>query len=273
MQVNHNNFLRWTDSTPSTDQPELPYAYVRDSGNAGFMPVFYPTEAVSFYINSETGATDYATFGDLKLQLVRAKDNTVAADSIGTLNQHTISGSDYNIYSTFVVPSAEDGIYYLQILRTASGVPLLTSSYVQVINNKTYLDETTVYVRFQHDRYFYGVKYHELTGFYQQFRLFMNVIEEQPESERELYKEVTTGKTRTFQSYLSWMVRLETYYLDRRAHKAAAVLFEHSYVEINGKQYVAKNTYKITPNPLSVYTKGEVELLDQEFEAIMRCGA
>jgi hypothetical protein len=64
---------------------------------------------------------------------------------------------------------------------------------------------------------------------------------------------------------------METYYFDKEAHEAAAVMVDHSYLELNSKIYVPKNAYKGPSNPLSKVGKGEIELWDQEFSTVNRC--
>jgi hypothetical protein len=277
MIVNQMNFLRWNDSNPTTTQPVLPRPYRRDSGGCPYMPIAYPTEAMSFYINSASGFTaasfSGSAFSDLRLDLVNVATLAVTA-GVGTLQQNFLNAPTntiYNIYSTFVIPSVANGIYVLRITRIASGIPVLTSSFIYVRSDKANLDRETVYVRFRHDRFFYNTRYQDITGFFQQFRIHLNVIERQLDSDKEIYKEISTGRHRTSQNYLERYFVLESYYFDDDAHEAAGVMFEHDYVEINGKKYVVKSTYKESPNQLSKYQKGQAEVWDEEFASVNRC--
>lgn len=274
MILNKYNFLRWSDAVPSTDQPDIPWAYWRDRDRQ-FMPIAYPTEAMAFYINTlgDVGL-NYSSFSDLRLAVVNASTGVVANSNAGTLVQHFLdapTNTIYNIYCTFTIPTLADGVYKLRIYRNTGGAVLCESNYIQVRNDKTNLDVQSGYFKFQHDRYFYGIKYADLPSFYQQFRLPASLIERQLESEKEVYKEVTTGKQRTFQNYVSRVLKIELYYLDQEAHEAAGLLFEHSFIQINGKRYRLKSTYKELTNVLNKTTKGEVELYDEEFSSVNRC--
>jgi hypothetical protein len=278
MIINETNFLRWNDQNPSTAQPVLPHPYRRDLGGCPYTPIAFPTEQISFYINKPTGfgPTDFSgtPLSGLRLDLVNASTNVAAATGIGTLQQvflNSPTNTIYHLYASFVVPSVPVGLYYLRVFRTSAGVPVLISNYILVRSDKANLDRETVLVRFRHDRQFYNVRYQNLPGFYQQFRLHLNVLERQVDSDKEVYKEVTTGRVRTSENYLSRYYRIESYYFDDDAHEAAAVMFEHDYLEINGRQYVVKTTYKENPNQLSVYTKGEAEIWDQAFASVNRC--
>ncbi|HRE52226.1 MAG TPA: hypothetical protein PK339_12440 [Flavitalea sp.] len=269
MQVNRYNFLRWFNDQVDPNLPELPYAYHRDKGACGYMPIAPPAEAMNFYINSPVGF-DYEDFPNLRLGMYRA-DGTLVAPSLGPLQQLELGDGTYHIYCSLVVPAAEYGIHYFRIYRNSTGEELLRSSYVLVRTDMEDLYGSTIYCRFRHDRFFYNTYYAELPGFYQQFRLNLSVADEQVESEEEVYREVSTGKTRTLNSYESKAVKIESYYFDQSAHEATALMFRHSYVELNSRQYSLKSAYKYTPNPMSKYTKGEAEIYDLSFASVNRC--
>jgi hypothetical protein len=276
MQLNKYNFLRWFDSTPDTGLPDVPVAYWRDRESCGYMPIGLPTEGMSFYINKTTGldVTVYNYFSDLRLALVRADNGTIVHNNLGPLQQHFIdapTNAFYNIYCTLVVPTATVGVHYFKIYRNSTGVEVFRSSYILVRTDQTVLLNTTTYARFRHDRLFYFIKYADLPGFHQQFRLDMSQIERQNEGDKEIYREITTGKQRELQNFMSRYVKLETYYFDPAAHEAAAVMFNHSYIELNSKQYQPKNAYKEPSNPLGKVGKGEMELWDVEFSTVNRC--
>lgn len=272
MQVNKVNFLRWDNELPSTDQPDIPYAYWQDRGHCGYMPIGYPTEAISFYINTVAGL-NYPNFSDLRLDLANVGAGITANFNVAPLQQHFIDNTNtkYNIYATVVMPQVPDGIYRFVIYRQSDGFKLMTSSYIWVRNNKAELDEQTVYCRFRHDRHFFGIKYHELTGFYQQFRLNISLLEEQVEVDKETYTEQSTGLRRTSHGDLAKWRKVETYYFDPPAHDAAAAMFEHRYLELNGAQYTVKSSYKRDPPSRSKLTKGEAELWDNSFSALLHC--
>lgn len=277
MLLNKYNFLRWYDAAPTTGLPEVPYAYWRDRESCGYMPIGLPTESLAFYMNIPNGLLEstYNYFADLRIALIRASDGAVINNNVGPLQKHYTDNPTnlrFNIYATLVIPTAGTGIHYFRIFRNTGGTEVFRSSYILIRNDQTELYNTTSFVRFNHDRFFYNIKYHELSGFYQQFRLGISVIDEQNEGDKEVYKEVTTGKPRTFQNYMDKIVKVETYHFDRDAHDAAGIMFDHSFIEINGRRYYPKGTYKRVPDSKSKQHKGEMELYDDEFASVNRCG-
>jgi hypothetical protein len=277
MQLNKYNFLLWYDSASTTALPEVPIAYLWDREACASIPIGLPTEGMAWYMNIPEGldVSVYNNFSDYKLRLVRADNGQVVHNDLGPLQQHFIdspTNAFYNIYCTLVVPpAAKFGLHYFQIYDSSNSDVLFTSSYIIVRPDQETLYNTTTFCRFRHDRVFYYIKYADLPGFYQQFRLGISILERQYEGDKEVYREVTTGKQRTLQNYLGRWVRLETYYFDRSAHEAAAVMFDHDYVELNGTQYIAKNAYKEPSNPKQKFGKGEIEVWDQEFSTVNRC--
>jgi hypothetical protein len=264
------NFLNWYDTFVDPSLPELPVAYLRDPGACGYMPIALPTESNSFYINSKSGF-DFPDFDNLRLGMYRADDDSVVSASLGPLQSHPVSDTRYNIFCTVVIPPARFGIHYFTIYRNSTGEELFRSSYVLVRLDVDELYSTTIFARFRHDRYFYDIRYADIPGFYQQFRLNLNVIDEQVEGDIEQYIETTTGKPRIIQSYEQKSVKIESYYFDRSSHIAAAVLFKHSYLEFNGNRFRLKTAYKSTFSPFSKIYKGEAEVFDETFSSINRC--
>jgi hypothetical protein len=235
------------------------------------MPIAYPTEAMAFYINTPLGA-NYGTFSDMRLSMVRADNGAVVSANIATLSQHMLAGSNYNFYATIVIPAgATTGIHYFRIYKASDGSEVLRSNYVLVRTDKTNLDNQSIFCRFRHDRFHYNIKYHELIGFYQQFRIPMSIIEEQYESEVEAYKEVTTGKPRILNSYDERFYKLEGYYLDPAAHEAAFIMTKHDYLEMNGLRYRYKAGYKILTDNRSKVNKAEFEVYSESFANVNRC--
>lgn len=269
MQVNRYNFLRWFDNQVDPRLPEVPWGYHRDRGACGYMPIALPTEAMSFYINADT-PFDFGDFPNLRLGMHRA-DGEEIANSLGPLQQVIFGDGRYHIFCSLVIPAAQDGAHYFRIYRNADGQELLRSSHVLVRNDIDELYRTTAYCRFRHDRFFYNIQYADLPGFYQQFRLNMSVVDSQIESEDEVYREAHTGKTRTYESYESKAVKLESYYFDPQAHEAAALMLKHSYLELNSRTYSRKSAYKYTPHPTSQLSKGEAEVYDLDFASVNRC--
>lgn len=272
MQVNKVNFIRWFDALGDPGLPAVPYAYWRNRYGCDYRPICLPGESQSFYINSKDGFI-FQDFGDLILQMI-TDNGALLANDIGELKQHFLPDSPelrYNIYCEYVIPLVKDGTCRLRIVNAGTGEIILTSSAMVVRNDQQRLYETTTYCRFRHDRFFYNIRYHDLPAFYQQIRLGISVSEEQVEGENEIYKEVTTGRVNILESVEDKSVKFESYYFDREAHDACAIMIKHSFLELNGSLYRFKTGYKRQPQTLSKLSKGEFELYDQSFASINRC--
>jgi hypothetical protein len=271
LKITTANFLHWYDSQVDPGLPELPVAYLRDRNACGHMAIALPTEAMSFYINTPSGVT-LDNFDNLRLGMYRA-DGTEVAPALGPLQKLDLEDGGYHIYCTLVIPLAAYGVHYFKIYYNSTGEEVYRSGYVLVRTDTQTLYDTTIYARFRHDRFYYNVEYGLLPGFYQQFRLGLSVIDEQVEEANgiEQYNEITTGKSRIYNSFEQKSVKLESYYFDRAANEAAALLFKHDFVELNGNRYRLKESYKATFNPLSKLYKGEVTVLDDTFSSVNRC--
>lgn len=270
MLINKNSFLRFEDATPSpTDIADIAKGYIWDKQRCNAMPVLVAGESMIFYINTDTTlAFNPAT---VKLNLTNAVSGQVFLD-VSPLTQHIFDADigAYTFYAQVVIDgTVTPGIYFFTVTDTVAGD--ITSNFIQVINAAgNYLDYTTR-CTFRHDRQFYSVPYHQLEDFYQQFRLILNEIDMQPETDKEIYNEVTTGKQRTFNNFMKLVKRVETYYFDDEAHKAAYIMFDSSQLLLNGKSYVPKAVYKITRNSTQKTNKGEIELYDEGFASVNRC--
>ena len=147
----------------------------------------------------------------------------------------------------------------------------MTSSLLFFVNDANWVNEHTVYCRFKHDRYFYGIKYHEIGGFFNQFRLIMGIISMQPKTDKQVYKEAHTGISRTYNSFIDKVLKIETYYFTPEQHTAAFIMTEMDYVEFNGIRYRLESSYKILEDSLNKTTKGEVEFTEEAFSSANRC--
>lgn len=272
MQINKYNFLRWsTEEAEPTNLRPLVNGYIRDAGRCDYMPLLISGETMRFYINALDGLNDIiASPGTAKLKLVNSKTGQVVNADVATLNQDlftTAEGVDVFTFYADVSITIAAGEYYFLIGDDVSN--FLTSNFVKVPSDD-YL-KYSVLCKFRHDRYFYGVNYQNISDFYQQFRLHLNEIDTQYESDKDVYNEVTTGKQRTFNNYKKKTRKLEAYYFDRGAHDAAEIMFDSDEIFMNGFQYVTKGTYKQNPNPLAKLLKGEIDLYDEDFATANRC--
>jgi hypothetical protein len=270
--INKNNFLLWYSSaTEAADISDLPNGYIQDRSRCNYQPLLIAGEAMRFYINALDGLSDIITVdtATLKLKLYNSRTGIVTNANVSPLQVDEF-GTTFTLYSEVVIDgSIPPGDYYFTIEDNAT--TYLTSSLIKVVSAGSDYRNYTARCTFIHDRYFYGFNYQNVTTFEQQFRLHFNKIDLQEETDIDVYNEVTTGKQRTFNAFMKLPVKLESYYFDEEAHRAAIVMFGHSSIFINGKQYVKKSPYKINTNPTQKTVKGEIELYDQEFATANRC--
>lgn len=277
MLLNQNNFLRWDDGTsPASVEGPIPSGYLRDRNRCAYKPILVSGEAMRFYINALSGLSFAPSGTDTNtLELINAVTGSVQNGNLATLNRHEFTDADGNTVRTYYAEVTIDGNvpagdYVLQI-RSAADAVLAESNILTVVASSSNYREYTSLVKFRHDRYFYGINYHELDGFYQQFRVHLNIRDRVFEQDKEVYNEVTTGKQRTFNNYLKRLVTAETYFFDDDAHDAAAVMCEHDEFYVNLKRYTAKSVYQPEYDPLSKLYKGTIELYDEEFASANRC--
>jgi len=275
--VNTNNFLRWTDVPglgPVDTTSAIPNGYIQDSSRCDYAPIFKHEEATRFYINSIVGTYWIADTG-IVLQMINSVTGAVTVANAGVLNTDVFvnpAGDDsYNFYAEVTLENTvPPGKYKLRIKGDTR--TWLESNEVQVVA-ATDTDNLrgTALVTYRHDRYFYGIRYQAQPTFTHQYRLHLNYIDQQEESEVNVYKEITTGARREYNISMDLLWTVETYYFDREAHSAAIVMFKHSDFKINGKSYLAKDSYRIGGNPRSKGNKGSISLYDSEFATINRC--
>lgn len=277
MLVNTMNFIRWSDILQNPGLPDVPYTYWRDRTRCGYMPIFLPGEPTGFYINTPNGLNyPLDVSGDLRIQLLRAKDNLVVDEDFTPVRKHPLPESTeeeprFNLYGEFVNPLVGDGIYYLRIIVGGTGEIKLNSNYINVRNDQQRLYETTTYCRFAHDRTRDFIRYHDIPNFYQQIRLNIGLIAEQNEDEAEIYPEATTASTNMLESVERKAMKFESYYFDNASHDAAASMIKHEYLELNGKRYKFKTVYKRNDTLMSKLSKGEFEVYDESYATINRC--
>ena len=87
---------------------------------------------------------------------------------------------------------------------------------------------------------------------------------EYPE-EKEVYKEITTGRTRVVNATLERQIELETYYQDFFAHEALAFAFFHEEIKINGRSYTPVDGYEANSENDRDLTSGSITLSDVSF--------
>jgi hypothetical protein len=273
--VNPYNFLRWDDlgNGPADATSGIATGYMRSPNRCSYLPVIKHGEAMRFFINTEKGL-GFVADTNIKLQLVNAVTGTVQNANVTSLQVCNFTNpagvSTFTYYAEVTLANTvPEGQYYFVIKGDTKA--WLQSNAVYVVNATNPILTATSLAEFRHDTWFYGIRYNDLSTFTHQYRLHINLLEDQEESSVDVFTEVTTGKKRTYNTVLDLIKTVETYYFDAEAHKAAIIMFKHSQFYLNGKQYTAKDAYKQQPDATTKLTKGSITLYDQEFASINRC--
>lgn len=247
-----------------------PSPYQLNPGACG-MPILTPNDVFTFYINFDTPLTG-VTKTDVIPALYTANGERVYSWSTSVLFEITVGGGKHyytNNIDLSVLDGLAEGIYYLALYNTATGRILYTSNYVWLQNNANAYANSS-FVEFRHYKNIFNFQYEhaDLASFTQKLRIMLLEKEVQTGGEVSTYREISTGTTRLTSSYDEKVVVAETYYFDRNMHEAADVLFRHETISINEKAYIAKGYYQSNLDQLNALSKGEIELIDQEFSEI-----
>lgn len=241
--------------------------YLMDPGRMSF-PILAPTDNFQFYINNDTPITGL-TKSDLVPVIYNDKGIREYAWTTSVLSEITF-GEGKQYYSSqldlSVLSTLPEGLYYVAIYNTSTGNVLYTSNYLYL--RQTDYDSISSHVKFRHYKSIFRVDYTTLGSFYQQFRIMLLEKEIAYGGEKNQYREISTGTVRTTSSYDERVVKAETYYFDREMHEAMDNMCRHDDITINSKSYIAKGTYEPNIDQLSKISKGEVELIDQEFSQL-----
>ncbi|WP_293916531.1 MULTISPECIES: hypothetical protein [unclassified Sphingobacterium] len=265
MEVNSNNFLRWNSDPSFKDHSYLPCPYPNEQSNLPYMPVLVPGEITSFYINVK-GGINYS--GGFTLNIIRP-DRTIALSDIGVLNRDNLGSGRYNLYCDMSGPAVPPGIYYLQIKDIANTVTL-RSNMVRVIHSG-FQDKTTI-VRYRNNgKNLFHINWLGMPDFYQQYRLHIFRIDQQPDYNIEQYRSSTSGKLRNLNGSMDRYVKFQSYYFDKEAHEACEAMLFHSEIWINDKLYSYKTGYASEPLLATKKSKGEFELWDENFSSLNNC--
>lgn len=218
-------------------------------------PIYVPGEKYTFYINLTKPTTD-PNFDNFKLCVYNTAGTRVLTD-IGLLQKDVVVGILYNIFSVFTMPALTDGEYCFGIWDSVNNVIKCTSNKILLVNTD-YTLNTSVVV-FRHSRNLYNIDYENLVDFYQMFRLPLIKIDYQYNVERTQYRNVTNGRQlRNLISYLDKEVKIESYFFDEDAHDAAALLYQHDQIFIDGIQYEPKDAYQVITDELNNAPKASV---------------
>lgn len=247
---------------------DLPKSYLMDKDSQSF-PILTKSDNLQFYINADTPITGL-TFANLSIALYNSENIRVYNWSNSDLNEVT-SGAGKHYYSDSLSLSTPlnnlpQGLYYLAIVNTSTGNVIYTSNYFMLMVSD--FDEISSVVNFRHYKKIFNYEYDSIESYYNKFRIMLVEKEQVYGGEREVYREITTGTNRILNNTDEKIVKAETYYFDREMHEAADVCFRHETLTINGIAYIAKSAYSPNINQLSRVSKGEIELINQEYSQV-----
>lgn len=243
---------------------EIPNPYPTDGDRRSF-PILTHGDKFRFYINSDSPLTGL-TFSNLRLALYNSQGIRMYSDS--NINSLTV-GAGIHIYSndiTLVTSTYPDGYYYWAIIDISTGTTKYTSNYFWLRN--TDIEDYSSHITYSHYKNIFNFRYVDLPTYSNKFRLMVLRSEESYGGEESQYQEISTGLNRKTSASEQRTIKAETYYFDRDAHEAMAVLCQHNSLTINTKQYLASGSYSPNTDQRSLTSKGEVELLDQEYSQL-----
>lgn len=232
--------------------------YVRDPRHVT-TPVCIPGESYSFVIN-DTYFSD-PNRDALELQ-IRDVDDNLAASGFATLLfvNPFFTGPLFQIYSTYPFPRIANGYYQYAIYSNAESRVVLRSNPILVESEIT---DTTMILEVWNDSPIYGIPYDLLIGpvnaFKQRVRLSLSQIDEQFESEKTTYRNVTDRKLRNLKNYRDRNVKVEARLFDDDAFEALTAALEHEHVEIDGLTLEPKTGVSTATNQISNLNKGTFE--------------
>lgn len=279
--VNTNNFLRWDDlgnnGVPDTSS-DISEGYLQDRARCDYTPTMVHGEPMRFYVNSIEGLpwiTDDPAA--CTIDLINAVTGVTTKANCAPLQidlfVNSTDQATFNFFGEAIVTAidADPTNYYFRIVGPTGTIWMQSNTIRLVAATDTFTLQMTSLCKFRHDRYWYGFRYNALPDFTNQFRLAINMIDEQEESTVEVYKEVTTGKRREYNIALDLIKTAECYYFDKEAYTAAIVMFKSSYLYINGRSYMAKDTLKKNTDPRWKQARSSIILYDQTFSSINNC--
>ncbi|OZI09942.1 hypothetical protein BWI93_00970 [Siphonobacter sp. BAB-5385] len=255
--LNQNNFLRWFNQ-PGTESGLLPRPFIGDgkSKEGPALVVLIPGETYSYYVNAATMPT-----GDWKLL------NGAGVEVSGvnhTLSEITFLAGKHGYGSFSLSGNVKPGVY-----RIKSG-----NLYSNVVEVMATADAE------RYSRVFSFKSPNKLLDFYwpylpvdyrQAFRLKCNLTDQQPEHDKEVYREATTGRTRNFKSFPRWFYKINFLETEPDNCRALAVMLECDELYIAGKRVSFKSGLKLNTSLTTTYVNSECEVYDDDFTALNYC--
>lgn len=254
---NRGNFLRWYDTVSEAASIWPRYTYDTDCHTG--TPVMIPGEYYQFYVNTpdRVPLPNNSATGDNYLK--NARTNATVDTNPLTILEYALDGpgGGSHSYGTIECPSVPDGLYYFQVGTWKSNI-------VEVCQ---YPDRSMT-VSFGNKANIANIYYeYQLSDYRQRFRIRGYIKDRQPFIKGSEREEVTTGLTRNYKQHLRGFRTVVFEGFNDDAHEAAAVMFVHDKLEINGLsvQPRLEGAYKVLTNEFEPYSDGEFQVWDDGF--------
>lgn len=258
---NRGNFLRWYDSAGESTWNRYT---MEDDCHTG-TPVMIPEENYKFYANTpdRVALPNNSATGD---NYLKSKAGATIATNPMTILEYSLDGpaGGAHSYGTITIPTGTaNGLYYLQVGTWVSNV-------FEVCNST----DRTLLISFGNKSTIANVYYeYQLDDFRQRFRVRGYIKDRQPFIKGSEREEITTGLTRNYKQHLKGFRTIVFENFNDDAHEAAAIMFVHSKLEINGLTVQPKldGAYKPITNELEPYSDGEFQVWDDAFGVLNVC--
>jgi hypothetical protein len=272
--VNDLNFLRWHPCAAVVLPFQAPLAYCQPAGPACALYAEaspyaeYPKlplvdgDQVKFFINSDDAIAIPAGFASLGLGLVQ--NGVLVVANAGTLaSLPGLTPNTFYLRGSLNVNCWLDGVYWPVIYDLNDKHVLLIANPVQVMNLQNWQAET-VWVRYRHPSSLYGVNYSALPAFYQEFRLALSMFQPTFPTDETTYTDAN-NYTRTTKLVVGRTYEIQTDFMDQATFDAAAMMFTHRELFIDGKRVKAQGSLAPEYLPGSIWVTAKGKVLDQDF--------
>ena len=236
----------------------LNQSYKRDFTRCAGFPIYFPTEAYTFYLNFDQPIND-VDFDNFRFDLILADGVTLHTADIGLLEKDDLGNGFYNIFCKWKFPEAPFGLYRFRIYDHVNDVVKCVSNIVQV---ETPNDaKATAIVSYRNEYNLNSIRFEENPDFWMRVRMPLIQVSISPVKEGKQYRNVSNRRLRNWRSYKDEVVKIESYYLVELTHAAMSVIYDHDTIFINETFIVPKGEYNIEHVQNSIASKATIEAI------------